>query len=971
MKNPGPIASFLFSILIATLPVAVSADTGQAPFSEASLTPTESFESRSVDSRPDCLSTTVESDQITNLSKPADPSPCRKSASNVAGELVLQAGHQGSGFQLAVQLTATPPAGSSEQSFTDKVGPFAISAGATTTLPLPPFPRDVPSGWDWQIDPVDIVGPSNVKCHFVGPSSGTLTGNVALQIFCADNGQGCAEGTCNPVIAKLAGDFKGITKVTVATDDGTFFEQKFIRQNQPAIFSELPQGSSFTVSTPSSGGNGYGRIFCGPLPESGMIAGEPFEVDVNCVFHAGKRCPSAECDNLPPSPPTFKCKVYERVFFRSWQCFPLPDGTGEFCDYVEFMDHVRVCKFPDSTPLTFDPASGSAKAGVAKALGDDFGPHVQQLAVGPKVGLTLVGAPPYSGRVQVVGSVSHGSGVSSVSFDLDDLPIELENLSWNGDDFAGELDTTQLADGEHLLGVMAINGDYEMFSYPGIRFDTENDPCLHDITAPTVTLTSPVDGTTWTEGESVTLTADASDNEEVTMVQFFREDGVWLGSDSTAPYSLPWSPVLGATEIRARAWDACENTASDTSTITVEPAGEPTMTVRKIDDTLVSSGDTLDWGTLDFAETNNRWGTWRIPLSAENESTEADLVTSMSLIHTLGSGFSIGLDTLLSPLPPSTEDFFQLRLDTEVEGQHQARLEITHNDPEHPNPFVIHLTGTVRAAPQFQARRATNVLDSGEVLNIGTFGPNSGTKNRAITVENLAAAGASGLEWGPVEVINTQGSAFTWSGTLVTPLAPGEGDNFALNFSTDTFGTFRAVVQIYHEDLSLPSPHQFIVEATVQGPQATTFDVSEDAWVEQLSPNVNYGTRTTLETRATLSQMGRSSYLKLNVFGVSGTVQSAKLRIRAKTFFPSARMYWISSTSWSETGITWNNAPLGYNLQRELGSLPSGWIEIDVTDIVTSNGLYTLGFTAADQPGLGFYSRESVYPPSLEVTYQP
>ncbi len=60
---------------------------------------------------------------------------------------------------------------------------------------------------------------------------------------------------------------------------------------------------------------------------------------------------------------------------------------------------------------------------------------------------------------------------------------------------------------------------------------------------PTVTLTSPAEGATFSAGAPVTLTANASDSDgTVTSVQFFA-DGVLIGDDATAPYSVAWTPV--------------------------------------------------------------------------------------------------------------------------------------------------------------------------------------------------------------------------------------------------------------------------------------------------------------------------------------------------------------------------------------------------------------------------------------------
>ncbi len=79
---------------------------------------------------------------------------------------------------------------------------------------------------------------------------------------------------------------------------------------------------------------------------------------------------------------------------------------------------------------------------------------------------------------------------------------------------------------------------------------------LSDSTAPTVSISSPAAGAKL-KG-SVTLSATASDNVRVTNVDFYL-DGVHLGADGSAPYSLNWNTVSvasGTHNLTAKAYDA-------------------------------------------------------------------------------------------------------------------------------------------------------------------------------------------------------------------------------------------------------------------------------------------------------------------------------------------------------------------------------------------------------------------------------
>ncbi|MCG8457437.1 MAG: DNRLRE domain-containing protein, partial [Holophagales bacterium] len=144
-----------------------------------------------------------------------------------------------------------------------------------------------------------------------------------------------------------------------------------------------------------------------------------------------------------------------------------------------------------------------------------------------------------------------------------------------------------------------------------------------------------------------------------------------------------------------------------------------------------------------------------------------------------------------------------------------------------------------------------------------------------------------------------------------------------------------------------------------------------DAFVSQTAPTINYGGLGQLSVRAATTGQGLSTYMKFQVSGIQGTLVSVKLRMRPVGWVGPTRLYKMVSTSWNESHITWQNAPLDFYFQRLSNATSSGgWLEMDVSDMVGSNGLYTLGMTAEDAPGQAFHSRESGSAPVLVVTYQ-
>ncbi|HEY3312200.1 MAG TPA: Ig-like domain-containing protein [Anaerolineales bacterium] len=122
-----------------------------------------------------------------------------------------------------------------------------------------------------------------------------------------------------------------------------------------------------------------------------------------------------------------------------------------------------------------------------------------------------------------------------------------------------------LANGSHTFQVRATDAFGNTDATPASRTWTV------DTTPPTVGISAP--GNNATVSGQVTITASASDNVAVFLVTFFV-DGVQIGTDSTAPYSLTWNTnkVAKTTHtIYAQARDTAGNiTQSASVTVTVK-----------------------------------------------------------------------------------------------------------------------------------------------------------------------------------------------------------------------------------------------------------------------------------------------------------------------------------------------------------------------------------------------------------------
>jgi len=117
-----------------------------------------------------------------------------------------------------------------------------------------------------------------------------------------------------------------------------------------------------------------------------------------------------------------------------------------------------------------------------------------------------------------------------------------------------------------LLGYTIIDGDdVEVgIAVSATLIEQSNGGGTSDVTPPTVSISSPASGTIFSASATVDISATASDDVEVTKVEFYRS-GVLRSVDLSAPYV--WSPSLtaasnGTYSLTARALDAAGNAAT-------------------------------------------------------------------------------------------------------------------------------------------------------------------------------------------------------------------------------------------------------------------------------------------------------------------------------------------------------------------------------------------------------------------------
>ncbi|MDY8137996.1 Ig-like domain-containing protein [Aquimarina sp. 2201CG5-10] len=91
---------------------------------------------------------------------------------------------------------------------------------------------------------------------------------------------------------------------------------------------------------------------------------------------------------------------------------------------------------------------------------------------------------------------------------------------------------------------------------------------------PTVSITSPQSGATYTDGDTISISADASDPDgTISKVEFYNGTTL-LGQKTSAPYTFDWASVaVGSYTINVKATDNDGGTAEDTVSVTVNEGG--------------------------------------------------------------------------------------------------------------------------------------------------------------------------------------------------------------------------------------------------------------------------------------------------------------------------------------------------------------------------------------------------------------
>ena len=233
----------------------------------------------------------------------------------------------------------------------------------------------------------------------------------------------------------------------------------------------------------------------------------------------------------------------------------------------------KITKTGDRPQPYYIPSSGSPLIDAGVNVGQAF------LGSTPDIGAFETGGPAGSAPLVNLTSPANNSSFTTGSIvtfiadasDNDGTITKVEFFSGNakvGEDLTSpySFDWNNAPAGSHSLTAKASDNSGTQTISSSVTISINNDN-----NAPSVTITSPVNNSSFTAGNSITIAVSASDSDgSISKVEFYN-GSTKLGEDLSSPYSFVWSSIVeGTYNLTAKATDnGSKTTTSSAVSITV------------------------------------------------------------------------------------------------------------------------------------------------------------------------------------------------------------------------------------------------------------------------------------------------------------------------------------------------------------------------------------------------------------------
>jgi hypothetical protein len=472
---------------------------------------------------------------------------------------------------------------------------------------------------------------------------------------------------------------------------------------------------------------------------------------------------------------------------------------------------------------------------------------------------------------------------------------------------------------------------------------------------PQVSLIAPLDEAMVDVSTTVTISATASDADgSITKVEFYRGTTL-IGTDTTTPYSINWTPATAGTfVITARAYDN-NGVTNNTAAASVIVGSTITTTLNTTADSYVTGGTNADTnyngvsnqGSLIVKNnpgsiSNTSKSVLKFDVTGQTKIQQAKVrlfvrfgtPNSITAYQTTDGWTENGvtwnnlpaLGSQMGTVNFTTTGYKEWDVTAYVQSQAAgdgvvslifqddavANIQLGFSSKEFgSNPPELVLVKSAVNSPPIISLTAPS---SGTVVDVST----------AVTISATAADNDGSITrvdfYNGTTLIrsdNTAPYSFSW-------IAPSTVGSYAIKAKAfDNDGDSTSSITSYLEVKSLV---------------ITTLNPIADSYIQAgTNANVNYGTNTSLiiMNSATSVNSVRKSILKFDLTGKTG-IQQAKVRIFVRFGSPNSITAYQTTDAWTESGITWNNAP---PTSTQLGTntiTANGYWEWDVTSYVQS-----------------------------------
>ncbi len=291
------------------------------------------------------------------------------------------------------------------------------------------------------------------------------------------------------------------------------------------------------------------------------------------------------------------------------------------------------------------------------------------------------------------------------------------------------------------------------------------------------------------------------------------------------------------------------------------------------------------------------------------------------------------------------------------------------------------------AMPLVSGLTTTSYTDAAVVNGTTYFYKVSATNAAGESAQSVEASETPIIGTAATPIITPNGGSFFGKATVtITDATPSATLYYTTNGSTPTTSstlytgaiTLLASATIKAKAFASGYADSAVASATFNVQTSVSMNPTADAHVSGgNSATTNFGNATSLEVKtSTSAKENRDAYLKfdLNSLGTVGSLSSVKLRFyghlagSGTNTSLTTTLYSVSNTTWTETGINWNNKPaLGSALgTKTVTGTTYAWYELDVTayiqqELNAGRRIITLALhdTANTNPNIQANSREA------------